>query len=708
MIALEPLAKTSAVQLDPTLAALETVESSQPNTPRLPSLNDQNIERIRHYVDGEVIFKQGDKGGETFVLLRGKVRVVLTKKKDDTYHTDWKKGKEVATIKKGESFGGMSKINPSHERTATCVAVGNVKLQVIGFTAAVLTDSINAPLVHSNKHQEQHQPDQKAGLNELMEKVTYNDGDFVCRQGEEGHCFFIITSGTVDVRIDGNNEQAEESKQLHPELWSEGGRKVHSMFAGEIFGERAVLSKDPIRSASCVANGVVNILKMNVTEKTLIDNKELRELLGRRKEQLNEQSKQEINNDAQPVDGQEDNEENDEKEDDEDDEEEEILTPRTHAHDYEQHEDMLIKSLDSMLDFRDGNIANKRNMHLQEKEAIYLGKRLHADENAKGRINPVTGQREETNDGVFNGNYDGFVEEELVFSDISEDSDVDLSMDVLVASALEGAQKTHLKKKPNKHKKNNKDRSVASLIAKVTEMEPEQRMCGGWMELSRAATKLLIGAIEDGNLNDMREILQALASKPDKNNQGKKATFSVRTDQLSWSVHENNGPLLNQNSRDKHGLSPTHHAAHLGDLQMLALLVDTWGASLGAMDLGYSVWAHALNSVSKGLGCTQQVLDWLQIRGAQEFHSGKVFEYSEEFRKGFALLAKKKEKAERKALRREARERKRLLKNEKEKGAGVEKEKGMGKGKEKEKEKEKKHHHHHHHKKKHKKRVSHM
>ena len=99
---------------------------------------------------------------------------------------------------------------------------------------------------------QQHQPDQQAGLNELMEKVTYNDGDFVCRQGEVGHCFFIITSGTVDVRIDGNNEQAEESKQLHPELWSEGGRKVHSMFAGEIFGERAVLSKDPIRSASCV------------------------------------------------------------------------------------------------------------------------------------------------------------------------------------------------------------------------------------------------------------------------------------------------------------------------------------------------------------------------------------------------------------------------------------------------------------------------
>jgi CRP-like cAMP-binding protein len=233
MITLEPLAKTSAVQLDPTLAALETAESSQPNTPRLPSLNDQNIERIRHYVDGEVIFKQGDKGGETFVLLRGKVRVVLTKKKDDTYHTDWKKGKEVATIMKGESFGGMSKINPSHERTATCVAVGNVKLQVIGFTAAVLTDSINAPLVHSNKHQEQHQPDQQDGLNELMTRVTYNDGDFVCRQGEEGHCFFIITSGTVDVRIDGNNAQAEESKQLHPELWSEGGRKVHSMFAGK-------------------------------------------------------------------------------------------------------------------------------------------------------------------------------------------------------------------------------------------------------------------------------------------------------------------------------------------------------------------------------------------------------------------------------------------------------------------------------------------
>lgn len=216
--------------------------------------------------------------------------------------------------------------------------MGNVKLQVEGKSGAVLTDSINAPLVHAladKKEEEQMKHDQEVGLNTLMEKVTYNDGDFVCRQGEEGHCFFIITSGKVDVRIDGNNEMSEQSKIKHPELWGPGGRKVHTMCAGEIFGERAVLSKNPIRSASCIANGVVHILKMNVTEKTLIENKELKELLSRRKQQLLKQSSRngEKGNKDEPANEQE-QEQAEKKEAEE--EEEEILTPRNHAHDYEQ------------------------------------------------------------------------------------------------------------------------------------------------------------------------------------------------------------------------------------------------------------------------------------------------------------------------------------------------------------------------------------
>ena len=71
--------------------------------------------------------------------------------------------------------------------------------------------------------------------------------------------FFIITSGSVDVHV---AMEDDGTKEKEPHLWFESGKLVASMSSGEIFGERAVLSNNPVRTASCVAKGQVKILKM--------------------------------------------------------------------------------------------------------------------------------------------------------------------------------------------------------------------------------------------------------------------------------------------------------------------------------------------------------------------------------------------------------------------------------------------------------------
>ncbi len=72
---------------------------------------------------------------------------------------------------------------------------------------------------------------------------------------------------------------------------------------------------------------------------------------------------------------------------------------------------------------------------------------------------------------------------------------------------------------------------------------------------------------------------------------------------------------------------------------MLKILVLEFKADLLKHRWNYTVWAHALNSISKGLGCTQQVLDWLQIYGAENLAiNGKksiVGKYTYEYRKQF-------------------------------------------------------------------------
>ena len=77
--------------------------------------------RLKKYADGEVIFSQGDKGNELYIIRSGKVRIARTME-----------GKEnlLAHLNPGEFFGEMA-LFTEEPRWASAQAVGESEIQVV-------------------------------------------------------------------------------------------------------------------------------------------------------------------------------------------------------------------------------------------------------------------------------------------------------------------------------------------------------------------------------------------------------------------------------------------------------------------------------------------------------------------------------------------------------------------------------------------------
>jgi putative ABC transport system ATP-binding protein len=75
---------------------------------------------------------------------------------------------------------------------------------------------------------------------ERMKRRQYLPGDAVVRQGEVGHEFYVVASGQVMIRRDG---EARELAVIDP---------------GGFFGEQALITETP-RNASCIAKSEVEV-----------------------------------------------------------------------------------------------------------------------------------------------------------------------------------------------------------------------------------------------------------------------------------------------------------------------------------------------------------------------------------------------------------------------------------------------------------------
>jgi CRP-like cAMP-binding protein len=84
------------------------------------------LSKKRHVKAGEVICKEGDAGGDFYVIASGSVRISADALEGE---------KEIAQLSQGQFFGEMAAIN-GDRRVATCTAISDVELVV--FPAAAV------------------------------------------------------------------------------------------------------------------------------------------------------------------------------------------------------------------------------------------------------------------------------------------------------------------------------------------------------------------------------------------------------------------------------------------------------------------------------------------------------------------------------------------------------------------------------------------
>eukprot|EP00930_Biecheleria_cincta_P054788 TRINITY_DN41193_c0_g1_i1.p1 TRINITY_DN41193_c0_g1~~TRINITY_DN41193_c0_g1_i1.p1 ORF type:complete len:784 (+),score=128.01 TRINITY_DN41193_c0_g1_i1:330-2354(+) len=89
--------------------------------------------------------------------------------------------------------------------------------------------------------------DQRRSVAEALVEVSYEDGDYITKQGENGNAFYILYDGTVDV-FEGTRKVAS--------LASRKEGRVHPFF-----GERALLN-DFVRTASVKSVGTTTVLAL--------------------------------------------------------------------------------------------------------------------------------------------------------------------------------------------------------------------------------------------------------------------------------------------------------------------------------------------------------------------------------------------------------------------------------------------------------------
>lgn len=78
----------------------------------------------------------------------------------------------------------------------------------------------------------------KQRLLETMKAAHFRAGVYICRQGEPGHTFYIITEGVCSVTVGSGNEPEKEVSRLFP---------------GDFFGEVALIDASSRRTANVAA-----------------------------------------------------------------------------------------------------------------------------------------------------------------------------------------------------------------------------------------------------------------------------------------------------------------------------------------------------------------------------------------------------------------------------------------------------------------------
>jgi len=188
----------------------------------------------------EEIIKQGELGDLFFCLETGTAAAAVD-------------GKVVMNYEPGGCFGELALIYNS-PRAASVVATSASKLWTLDLRTFryILATTSSSKMVTRCEFLKKCafldplSNEQISKLAGALEPITYEDGDYIIRQGEVGDSFFVIEDGTV---------KCTQIKST--------GREVDllTLKAGDYFGEMALMLNDT-RHANCIAVGKVKALAL--------------------------------------------------------------------------------------------------------------------------------------------------------------------------------------------------------------------------------------------------------------------------------------------------------------------------------------------------------------------------------------------------------------------------------------------------------------
>ncbi|RLN60743.1 hypothetical protein BBJ29_007141 [Phytophthora kernoviae] len=206
------------------------------------------------FTKGDRIIKKGDRGNVLYIIKSG---VVLC--------TDVGDGHRMESVRLVENdYFGERALMTNEPRAANVAAETDVTL--IALDRQVFNDQLGSlrEVIDRNMSMRVLQavpilkilsPTEKEKLFLALERVTFNGGDYVIKEGEHGTTFYIITSGSAVITksVTSSNGKGKPSSEK---------RQVATLSTGNFFGEMSLLHGEP-RQADVIANGHLECLSLD-------------------------------------------------------------------------------------------------------------------------------------------------------------------------------------------------------------------------------------------------------------------------------------------------------------------------------------------------------------------------------------------------------------------------------------------------------------
>merc|ERR1719295_1980825 len=197
-------------------AAMQLIRAAIMDNDFMKKLEEAQIKEIvdvmypMEYAKGSTIIKEGDIGSIVYVMEEGKVEVS-------------REGKFLSVMSAGKLFGELA-ILYNCQRTATIKAATDCKLwaierqcfQTIMMRSAMVRQSEYTTFLKSVPTFVNLPEETLIKIADVMEETSYQNGDYIIRQGAVGDTFFIISQGRVKVtKKESGSSEEKFIRNLH-------------------------------------------------------------------------------------------------------------------------------------------------------------------------------------------------------------------------------------------------------------------------------------------------------------------------------------------------------------------------------------------------------------------------------------------------------------------------------------------------------------